>query len=369
MVGSLYPEGDKRIDSAFTIFYMGINLGAFFAPLVCGYVGDTGNPADFKWGFLSACIGMILGVITFELLKNKHIVRPDGSPVGMSPSHKSNGKDEKSQVSDAPLTKIEKERIAVIFILSFFVIFFWAAFEQAGASLTFFADEQTNRQLTADYAVPASFFQSVNPVAIILLAPLFAMLWTMLGKKNAEPSSPLKMAIGLFLLAIGYLVIAFGVKGIEPGAKVSMMWLLMMYTIHTMGELCLSPIGLSMVNKLSPVKFASLLMGVWFLSTAAANKFAGVLSSLYPPGDGDIAKATAKGINLKDILEGKIQATAEQISALKELGLPHEYASMLGFQVTSLYDFFMIFVFMAGAASLVLFFTYRKMLSMMHGIQ
>jgi POT family proton-dependent oligopeptide transporter len=147
------------------------------------------------------------------------------------------------------------------------------------------------------------------------------------------------------------------------------MWLLMMYTIHTMGELCLSPIGLSMVNKLSPVKFASLLMGVWFLSTAAANKFAGVLSSLYPPGDGDIAKATAKGINLKDILEGKIQATAEQISALKELGLPHEYASMLGFQVTSLYDFFMIFVFMAGAASLVLFFTYRKMLSMMHGIQ
>jgi POT family proton-dependent oligopeptide transporter len=131
-------------------------------------------------------------------------------------------------------------------------------------------------------SIPASFFQSVNAIAIVICAPLFSILWTFLGKKNMEPASPYKQSIGLLLLALGYVVIAFGVKGIEPSTKVSMMWLLSLYLIHTFGELCLSPIGLSMVNKLAPIKFASLLMGVWFLSTASANKFAGTLSSYYP---------------------------------------------------------------------------------------
>jgi POT family proton-dependent oligopeptide transporter len=131
-------------------------------------------------------------------------------------------------------------------------------------------------------SIPASYFQSVNAIAIVIFAPIFSILWTFLGKRNLEPASPYKQSLGLLLLALGYVVIAFGVKGIEPSTKVSMMWLLSLYLIHTFGELCLSPIGLSMVNKLAPVKFASLLMGVWFLSTAAANKFAGTLSSFYP---------------------------------------------------------------------------------------
>ena len=184
-------------------------------------------------------------------------------------------------ISDPSLTKIERDRIWVIYIIAFFVIFFWSAFEQAGASLTYFAEEQTNRTLFG-WTVPASYFQSINAVAIVLLAPVFVGLWGALGRKNMEPASPFKQAIGLFLLALGYLVIALGVKGLQPGVKVSMLWLFSLYTIHTLGELCLSPIGLSMVNKLAPVKFASLLMGVWFLSTSAANKFAGTLSSLYP---------------------------------------------------------------------------------------
>ncbi|MFN6037183.1 MAG: MFS transporter, partial [Bacteroidota bacterium] len=129
---------------------------------------------------------------------------------------------------------------------------------------------------------PASYFQSVNAVAIVIFAGGFVALWGFLGRKNMEPASPYKQAIGLLLLAVGYLVIAIGVKGISPDTKVSMMWLLILYLIHKLGELCLSPIGLSMVNKLAPVKFASLLMGVWFLSTASANKFAGTLSSYYP---------------------------------------------------------------------------------------
>ena len=209
--------------------------------------------------------------------------------------------------------------------------FLLSAFEQAGASLTFFADEQTNRNI-GSWEMPASFFQSFNALFIVAMAPVMAWLWTKLGDNKMEPASPYKQSIGLFLLALGYLVIAFGVKDVDPNVKVSMMWLVSLYFIHTIGELALSPIGLSMVVKLSPVKFTSLLMGVWFLAMANANKFAGVLSGFYP----DPAKPTP---------------------------------SLLGFQIETLYDFFMIFVFMAGGASIILFFLSKLLLKMMHGIR
>ena len=331
MVGQLYPAGDKRVDSAFTIFYMGINLGAFIAPLICGGLGEVYEnglivPAAFKWGFLAACIGMIISIISFEIFKNKYIVTPTGDPIGAKPKQivKEDTSDKSgmslkqigtwlffalslfvifkgilgmdvigafiytacivapaSIITDKSLTKPEKEKIWVIFIIAFFVIFFWSAFEQAGASLTFFAQEQTDRHILGK-EIPASFFQSINAVAIVICAPLFALLWTWLGKRNAEPASPIKQSMGLMLLALGYLVIAMGVKDLDPSVKVSMFWLITLYSIHTFGELCLSPIGLSMVVKLAPIRFASLLMGVWFLSTATANKFAGDLSALYP---------------------------------------------------------------------------------------
>ncbi|MDE2388962.1 MAG: peptide MFS transporter [Betaproteobacteria bacterium] len=378
MVGQLYPQGDKRIDAAFTIFYMGINLGAFLAPLVCGSLGDTGNPADFKWGFLAACIGMIIGIFSFELLKNKLIVTPAGEGIGLVPKQKApQGNETETSatplvqlsgwiaaavvlfaafygfmelgvigsvifsitiigpaaiIADKALTAIEKRRIAVIYILAFFVIFFWAAFEQAGASLTFFAAEQTDRNLLGT-EIPASFFQSINAVLIIVLAPLFAFIWTFLGRHNREPSSPAKQALGLLFLALGYWVIAFGVKGVDPATKVSMMWLFSLYLLHTIGELCLSPIGLAMVVKLSPAKFASLLMGVWFLSMAAASKFAGILSALYP----DPALPAAP--------------------------------VFAGFEITGLYDFFMIFVILSGLASIILFALSKTLQKMMHGTQ
>src|SRR5690606_17037942 len=145
----------------------------------------------------------------------------------------------------------------------------------------FFADRQTQRDLGI-FTVPASFFQSLNSIFVIIFAPVFAWLWLKMGKR--EPSAPTKMAIGLFLLSVGYLWIATGVKDVAPEAKVSMIWLIGMYALHTWGELCLSPIGLSLVNKLAPLKFGSLLMAVWFLANAAANKLAGVLSALYPDG-------------------------------------------------------------------------------------
>ena len=226
--------------------------------------------------------------------------------------------------TDKTTTSIEKQKILVIFVVSFFVIFFWSAFEQAGASLTFFAEEQTNRDL-GWFTIPSSFFQSLNSIFVVVFAPVFAWLWIKLGKH--EPASPFKMAIGLMLLALGYLWIATGVSGVGTGIKVSVIWLIGMYMMHTFGELCLSPIGLSLVNKLAPLKFASLLMAVWFTANAFANKLAGVFSALYPE-------------------NGKV-------------------TSFIGIEIASLYDFFMFFVAMAGIASTILFILSKKLKSLM----
>ena len=378
MVGQLYEKGDRRVDSAFTIFYMGINLGAFFSPFVCGGLGDTGSIADFRWGFLAACIGMIISVFSFELLKNKYLTGPQGEQIGM-PVQKLDTKNLgivigsfiviffllsfKSLfnsdldvigyliygamvvvplviITDKSLTSEEKSRIAVIFILAFFVIFFWSAFEQAGASLTLFADAQTDRNI-GGWTMPASWFQSVNPLGIIILAPIFSYFWGMLHKKNLEPASPMKMAWGLALLCLGYIVIAMAVKGVDSSVKISMWWLIALYLLHTMGELCLSPIGLSMVSKLAPLRFSSLLMGTWFLANAAANKLAGTLSALIPPTAEDIAKA----------------------------GGTAKYPALLGFQITNLYEFFMVFIVMSGTAAIILFLLSGVLRKMMRGIK
>ena len=326
MVGSLYAPDDRRKDSAFTIFYMGINIGAFLAPLVAGGLGDTGDPADFRWGFLAAAIGMAIGTLVFQLNKDKYIVDAEGHALGLPPAERPQGR---NGSHDVPLVREDYERISVIFILSFFVIFFWAAFEQAGASLTVFADRQTERDVLG-WTVPASWFQSVNAVAIVLFAPVFAWLWAQLGKRGLDPSTPVKMSFGFVFLALGYLVIAFGVKGIDPTTKVSMMWLVSLYLLHTFGELCLSPIGLSAVSKLSPPKFASLMMGVWYLASSMANKMAGVLSSFYPE-------------------EGKPAPV------------------LLGYEVTDLHSFFVIFVAMSAVAGVVLFLLARPISKWSHG--
>jgi POT family proton-dependent oligopeptide transporter len=238
-------------------------------------------------------------------------------------------------LSDKSLNKLEMKRIIVIFILAFFVIFFWGAFEQAGASLTLFADRQTDRSIFGG-EMPASYFQSVNPLAVITLAPLFTLIWGFLHVRKMEPSSPYKMAFGLALVALGYVVIAIAVKGLGVEDKVSMWWLIGLYVIHTMGELCLSPIGLSMVSKLAPLRLSSLMMGTWFLANAAANKFAGTLSALIPP-----------------------TAGAEASDA------PVKYPSLLGIQITNLYEFFMLFIVMTGVAAAILFILSRWLQKMM----
>jgi POT family proton-dependent oligopeptide transporter len=417
MIGQMYSDGDKRKDAAYTIFYMGINLGAFIAPLWCGTFGDTGNPADFKWGFLSAGVGMILGTILFHTQKDKYVITPDGSPIGALPNSAVEAATKTDStggglgpaqlmlgggiflvsflglwkglsfdvigasiyaaiismmimiITDKSLSKVERDRIIVLFVSAFFVVFFWAAFEQAGASLTFFAEEQTNRNLLG-WTIPTSFFQSVNAVAVVLLAPVTAVIWVALAKRKSEPSSLLKQALGLIILALGYVVIAIGVKGLGLGMKVSMFWLIALYVIHTIGELCLSPIGLSLVSKLSPIRFVSLLFGVWFLANAVANKAAGQLSGLYPPAGAEYKLALDNGFDERTytgILDGSIQATPEQVSIAKAKEIPIKFPTFLGNPIRNLYEFFMVFVGMAGLAGLILVGLSFPMRKMMHG--
>jgi POT family proton-dependent oligopeptide transporter len=327
MVGQLYSAQDQRKDAAYTIFYMGINLGSFFAPLICGTLGDTGNPADFRWGFFAAGTGMVMSLLVFGFFQNKYLIDPQGNQIGLPPQERSKAQTERR---NEPLTRVDYDRMLVIGVISFFVIFFWAAFEQAGVSLTFFANENLDREIFG-WTVPTSWFQSLNPVFVLIFAPIMAQMWVKLAKNNQEPASPTKMAYGLLLLSAGFLVIALGVKQMAPGVKLSMMWLVAMYWLHTMGELCLSPIGLSLVNKLAPAKFASLLMGVWFLSTAAANWFAGILAGFYP-----------------------------------EAGRPTP--SFLGWEIATLNDFFMFFVIMSFAAGALLLLSTSFLQKRMHGV-
>ncbi|GGP21210.1 peptide MFS transporter [Silvimonas iriomotensis] len=327
MVGQLYTQNDSRKDSAYTIFYMGINLGSFIAPLICGFLGDTGNAADFRWGFFAAGVGMLLSLVVFGFFHKRYLVSPTGAPVGLAPKAAAASAASKG---NAPLTREDIDRMIVIGVISFFVIFFWSAFEQAGVSLTFFAEEATNRQLFG-FTVPASWFQSLNPVFVLIFAPILAQLWSALGRRNKEPSSPTKMAWGLILLAVGYLIIGFGVKDMSSTAKASMIWLTAMYLMHTLGELCLSPIGLSLVNKLAPARFGSLMMAVWFTANAAANWFAGILATFYP-----------------------------------EAGRTPVF---LGYQITGLHEFFMLFVAMAFVAGAILLTLTRPLQKMMHGVR
>ncbi|KAA9325920.1 peptide MFS transporter [Hymenobacter busanensis] len=325
IVGKLYQQGDPKRDAAFTIFYMGINVGAFFAPLVCGFLAEdlfaTKTVVNgvtqisnygFRYGFLAAGIGMIIGQLAFNLLGKKYL-----GDVGLHPE----GHGEDKTVVKAPLTKEETDRMAVIFIVTLFVVFFWAGFEQAGSSLTLYTDKYINREVFG-FLIPTSWFQSVNPLFIVAFAPLTAGVWLALGRKGKDLSIPVKMGLGMILLGAGFLfmvgaVMQRGGDVQDQTIKASILWLLATYFFHTIGELCLSPIGLSMVSRLSPVSLTSMLMGVWFLAPFVAQ-----------------------------IAGGYIAAYVEELGALKVFGL--------------------IAAFVIGAG-LLLILVARKLFHMMHG--
>ena len=366
MVGDLYERDDRRTDSAFTIFYMGINIGSLLAPFLCGFLtkdGGWNNPAAFKWGFFCAGVSMTLSVIVFLIWKNKYLIGPDGKPIGLTPQrlpasndvqtkkespvriwgciigtviltvlfslHADNFNDYISAaiyaasislptmiITDKGLTRQEKLKIGVIYIIALISIVFWACYEQAGTSLTIITDKQCDR-MVGKYELPTAWFQSINPIVIVLFAPLMAGLWDILAKHRIEPSIPAKQGIGLLLLSLGYLIIAYGTKGMSDDVKISMWWIIGLYFIHSIAELCLSPIGLSMVNKLSPARLAGLLMGIWFMSQAAS-----------------------------EVLSGKLA------TYLSTAGEPAKH--FMGFEIASLSSFFMIFAIIGGIAGILL---------------
>lgn len=295
LVGGLYAEGDDRRDSAFSIFYMGINLGALLAPLVIGYLTDDlfavkeGTEImsyGYKYGFLAAGIGMLLGQVVFNMLAQKYL-----GDLGKKPIKEVKGATDtvEAAVSINPKTgevlnkAQETQRMTVIYILFAFAVFFWAGFEQAGSSLSLYTDSFINRKV-GNFEIPSSWFQSVNPLFIVLFAPLFAAFWnSKLGKKL---STPIKMGVGMVILGIGFWFMLGAVAERAANGdvadvtnKAALMWLVMTYLLHTIGELCLSPVGLSVVTKLSPPKLASVMMAVWMLASSVANFIGGYVAS------------------------------------------------------------------------------------------
>lgn len=437
MVGSLYPKQEKsKLDSAFTIFYMGINIGAFLGQFICPYVGDVKDATTgvrdifaFKWGFLAASIAMVIGTVTFFILKNKYVVTPEGRPIGGLPKHNTSADFEEGETQTAKFSgaalgitgfifvvlffvfryllvgefgfkavemgqlikgiiypfiyaagislaflimssaenKVEKQRIWVIYIVSFFIIFFWAAFEQAGSSLTFIADNQTDRSIFG-WNMPPSMVQIFNGIFVVLLAVPFSLCWDKLRAKGKEPVSPMKQAIGLALIALSYFIIAHNVKDLGNSGLLAIKWLMLLYFIQTCGELCLSPIGLSLVGKLAPKRFASLLYGVFFISNAAGYALAGSLGALIPATGDKFKKAQEIGVNLQDVLDKKVTLTAEQTAAFEKAQLPLHNPTFVGFEIHNLFEFFMVFVVLCGIAAVILALISPILKKMMHGV-
>jgi len=287
LLGDLYKGNESRRDAGFTIFYMGINLGAFFAPLLIGFLSEdlfasTANGVmhyGFRYGFLASAIGMIIGQVLFNALANKYLGDIGKRPAVAQVANGTGAKDKQ------PLTKAEKQRTMVILIITCFVVFFWAGFEQAGSSLTLYTKDFVDREVFG-WTVPISWFQSLNPLFIVLLAPAISALWIKLANsKRGDLPVPAKMGMGMITLGLGYIVLLFAVfqtgnDAATMAQKANMMFIIVTYMMHTLGELFLSPVGLSFVSRVAPVKLASLLMGVWLASSGVANILAGQLAAV-----------------------------------------------------------------------------------------
>jgi POT family proton-dependent oligopeptide transporter len=270
-VGELYRPGDERRDRGFTIFYMGINFGALLGPIVTGWLRVH---YGWRYGFAAAGVGMILSVLVLLFTRRKLL-----GDAGRYPSVQRAQKEHEPVAQKGPLTREEWQRVAALVIVSFFVIFFWGAYEQAGNSMNLFAAHDTRLDLGWIKVVP-EWFQSVDPVFVILLSPVLAALWGALAKRDAEPSTTRKMALGLVIMGLGFVFMVAAGAEVRRGALASPMWLVLAYLFHATGELCCSPVGLSLVTKVAPVKIVSLMMGVWFFSNAAGNFVAGLLGAL-----------------------------------------------------------------------------------------
>ncbi|MEN3337245.1 MAG: proton-dependent oligopeptide transporter, family, partial [Acidobacteriota bacterium] len=270
LVGSLYPRDDTRRDAGFSVFYMGINLGAFLGPIIAGYLAQRVN---WHMGFAAAGFGMAFGVVQYVLGRDR--LTSGIARLGQQPQRATAGTSAAARTAETSsgLSRDEWKRIGAIVIFFLAAVLFWGAYEQAGSTLNLFADRYTRLDL-AGFTFPSSWFQSVQPIFVILLAPVFGWLWLRLGRH--EPSVPAKFAWGLLLMGLSFAVlIPAGAMASSGGIRVSPWWLIVSYFVSELGELCISPVGLSAVTKLAPLRIVGLMMGVWFLSNAFGNKLAG----------------------------------------------------------------------------------------------
>jgi len=320
MVGQLYEEGDERRDRGYTIFYMGINLGAFFGPIVCGRLRQA---AGWHAGFAAAGVGMLLGLAMYLAMKRRYL----GS-IGDVPAAKAAGRPSESGTpgEKRALSVDERGRLIALLVILVFVFFFWVAFEQAGSSMNVFAAKSTD---LANFVVPLTpeDLQSVNPLCILLFAPLLARLWSALAARRLEPSAPAKMGLGMIVTSVGFVLLVLAALRAQTHL-VSPAWLIGAYLFQTLGELCLSPIGLSLVSKLAPTRFSSLFMGLWFLNNFVSDFVAGLLASQ---------------------------------AARVEAG---EYFRLLGGRA----DFFLVFVIAPSLAGIVLLALVPRLKKLMHGV-
>jgi POT family proton-dependent oligopeptide transporter len=293
MVGQLYRPGDERRDAAFTIFYMGINLGAAVGPFLCGTLAEK---VDWSLGFASAGLGMAVGVGIFLLLRERLLPPEVGAPP------------DRRRVMDrdarpaGTLGAEERDRIVVIFVITFFVSLFWAGYEQGGGLMNLFTDRSLDRRLMG-HEIPTTWFQAVNPIFIFTLGPIFAWAWPRLAAGGRDLSTARKMALGLLALALSFGLLFLAARQAEAAGRAAMLWMIAAYFFQTLGELVISPVGLSMVSKLAPSRHASALMGVWFLSNAAGNKLAGSIGALAEGhGDGAVFGGIAVGSALAGLI-------------------------------------------------------------------
>jgi proton-dependent oligopeptide transporter, POT family len=275
MVGGLYPDpSDGRRDGAFTIFYMGINLGAVLSPFLCGTLGER---VSFHWGFGAAGLGMGLSLLIFVVGAKRLLPAHVGAAPGARLPASTDGEEAPFKAADVPVP-VARDRMYVMLVLALFSLFFWAAFEQAGGLFNLYTDQKVDRRI-GQFEVATTWFQSINPFFIIVFAPVFSVLWSRLAARNLRISAPLKMALGLMLVSLGFVAMIFAAREAGVDGKASMHWVVLAYLGNTLGELCISPIGLSAVSKLAPKRQASLWMGAWFAFTAMANWLAGWIGS------------------------------------------------------------------------------------------
>jgi POT family proton-dependent oligopeptide transporter len=365
IVGRLYKEGDPRRDGGYTIFYMGVNVGAFLAPLVCGYVGET-----FGWhyGFGIAGVGMLIGLFNFNI--RQHVLEGRADPpneerlrepwvgplsrewivyiVSLAPVAMATWLVSRFSVVQPLLTTVSiavvvglvvfmiarcdavaRSRLTVALLLCIFGVSFWSLFEQAGSSINLFTDRNVDRNLFG-FVIPTTWFQSANPLFIVALAPIFSWGWSFLAKRRLEPSTPLKFALGIFQLGLGFIALYFATQ-LAPDGSVHFTWLLLGYLLHTTGELCVSPVGLSSISKLSPAKIMGLMMGVWYLGFAYAQILATLIARMTSiPTDGGEVASQAESAAVYGSVFGQVGLLIIGVSVFMLLLVPFLKKGMKG---------------------------------------